>query len=409
MIQVFPFRGWRPPPELAPLVASRPYDVVTTAEAAELAEENPLSFLHVVRAEIDLPPGTDPHDASVYEKARENLQRLFDERVLILDDEPSLYLYRLQLEDHIQIGLVCCCAVDDYDNGLIKKHEHTRRDKEDDRTRHILTTGAQCGPVLITYRQVGRIDELVAAETARDPLYDFEADDEVVHTVWRVTRTAPFVEAFHGVPALYIADGHHRAASASRARAERRRANRAHRGDEEYNRFLAVLFPDTQMQTLAYNRVVTGLNGLDSRGFLDAVGEVFEVTPDEPAVPAARGQITMFFEDCWYGLMLPPGVIDDEADPVARLDVSVLQDYLLGPILGIQDPRTDERIGFVGGFGTTEALLERVRSGQADVAFCLHPVWVAELMAIADSGRTMPPKSTWFEPKLRSGLLVHRI
>lgn len=408
MIQVFPFKGLRPTSELAPKVASRPYDVVTREAAAEQAQGNPHSFLHVVRSEIDLAPDVDPYAPAVYEKARENLDALIRDHVLVQDAEPAVYLYRLESEEHAQVGLLCCCAVDDYDADVIKKHEHTRRAKEDDRTRHILATEAHTGPVLMTYRQDARIDELVARATREEPACRVIADDGVAHTIWRASDAERFVEAFRRVPALYIADGHHRAASAARARAERRKANPNHRGDEEYNRFLAVLFPDDQLQILGYNRIVKDLNGLSPDAFLSALGETFEVTPDEPSEPGGPGIISMYLGERWYCLTLPDGIVDRD-DPVASLDVSVLQDQLLAPILGIADPRTDERIDFLGGIHGADALAERVDAGEAAVAFNMYPVTVAQLMAIADSGRTMPPKSTWFEPKLRSGLVVHRI
>lgn len=408
MIQVFPFKGISPKPELAEQVASRPYDVVTREEAAALAVGNPYSFLHVVRSEVDLPADTDPYAPVVYEKARETLDSFIRDGVLVQDPEPAMYLYRLEMEEHAQVGLLCCCAVDDYDHGRIKKHEHTRRAKEDDRTRHILATHAHTGPVLMTYRGQRRIDQLVEAGIRDEPLCRVVADDGVAHTIWRTSDVELFVEAFRHVPALYIADGHHRAASAARARAERKASNSSHGGDEEYNRFLAVLFPGEQLQILAYNRVVKDLKGLTPDAFLAALEETFEITPDEPAEPGGPGIISMYLGERWYCLTLPDGVVDRE-DPIASLDVSILQDYLLGPILGITDPRADERVDFVGGIDGPDALMERVDSGAAAVAFNLYPVTVTQLMAIADSGQTMPPKSTWFEPKLRSGLVVHRI
>jgi len=414
-MRIYSFRGWRPRPDLAAQLASRPYDVVTTDEAAKLAEGKPYSFYHVTRSEIDLPAGTDLYDPQVYEKAAENFRRFCHEEALTQDEQPSLYLYRLTMGaieppggGHAQTGLVCCLGVDDYDNNVIKKHELTRRDKEEDRTRHILATRAHCGPVLIAYRRREGLDRLVEQDTAGEPLYDFVAEDGVRHTVWKVTHPKPFTEAFRPVPAAYIADGHHRAASAARVRARLRAENPAHRGDEEYNRFLAVVFPDAQLQILAYNRVVKGLNGQTLRQFLDAVGRVFAVATDAPATPDRPGRISMLLGDRWYGLSVP-AELAEAADPVARLDVSILQQALLDPVLGIKDPRGDKRIDFIGGVHGTDALVERVRSGTADVAFSLHPVRVQDLMAIADAGGVMPPKSTWFEPKLRSGLVVHTI
>jgi uncharacterized protein (DUF1015 family) len=403
-----PFRALRPPAERAQAVASVPYDVVNTEEARALAEGNPLSFLHVSRPEIDLPPGTDLYSDAVYRKAVENFEKLSAEAPLEKETEPSLYLYRLIMGEHQQIGVVACCSVDEYDNNIIRKHERTRRDKEDDRTRHIVMLRAQTGPVFLTYRTRPEIDEQVNAAITAEPLFDLTAQDGIRHTVWKLTDTDGLVDAFASVPLLYIADGHHRAASASRARAELREQSFTHTGTEDYNFFLTVIFPDSQMQILAYNRVVRDLNGLAKEEFLNALKRQFSFTENANPSPAQRGHWSMYLDGRWYGLQLAP----DATLPVgtvSALDVSVLQDRLLDPILGIKDVRTDKRVDFVGGLrGTTE--LERlVNEGKAAVAFSLFPTTVAELLMVSDANEIMPPKSTWFEPKLRDGLLIHTI
>jgi uncharacterized protein (DUF1015 family) len=407
MSRIRPFRALRPPVDRAAAVAAVPYDVVDTAEAAALAEGNPLSFLHVSRPEIDLPPGTDLHSDEVYAKARENLDRLVETCPLVTDEIPSLYLYRLRMGEHEQTGLVACCSIDEYDADLIKKHERTRRDKEDDRTRHLLTLGAQTGLVFLTYRGRDEIDAAAAEVVAGEPLYDFVAADGIAHTLWRVPEPERFVEAFERVPALYVADGHHRSASASRARAALRDENPSHTGEEDYNFVLAVVFPGDQLRILPYNRAVKDLAGRTPEAFLAAVAERFEVTPGASSSPE-RGAFAMYFGGRWYGLRPPAGAVD-ERDPIASLDVSVLQDRLLAPVLGVEDPRTDTRIDFVGGIRGTDELERLVDSGRAAVAFSLHPTTVEDLMRIADAGEIMPPKSTWFEPKLRDGLVCHKI
>ena len=408
MAVIRPFRALRPPVERAQAVASVPYDVVNTEEARALADGNPLSFLHVSRPEIDLPPGTDLYSDAVYRQAVENFAKLTAEAPLEKEAEPSLYLYRLIMGEHQQIGVVACCSVDEYDNNIIRKHERTRRDKEDDRTRHIVMLRAQTGPVFLTYRMRPEIDEQVNAAITAEPLFDLTASDGIRHTIWKLTDTDGLVNAFASVPLLYIADGHHRAASASRARAELREQSFTHTGTEDYNFFLTVIFPDSQMQILAYNRVVRDLNGLAKEEFLKALKRQFSITENANPSPAQRGHWSMYLDGRWYGLQLAP----DATLPigtVTALDVSVLQDRLLDPILGIKDVRTDKRIDFVGGLrGTTE--LERlVNEGQAAVAFSLFPTTVGELLMVSDANEIMPPKSTWFEPKLRDGLLIHTI
>ena len=408
MAVIRPFRALRPHPERAESVASVPYDVVNTDEARALANGNPLSFLHVSRPEIDLPPGTDIHSDAVYRKAVENFEKLISTCPLEKETEPSLYLYRLIMGNHEQIGIVAVCSIDEYDNGTIRKHERTRRDKEDDRTRHMLMLRAQTGPVFLTYRRNADIDEQVSAAVSAEPLYDLTASDGVRHTIWRISDTESLVKSFESVPLLYIADGHHRAASASRARAELRDQSFGHTGKEDYNYFLTVIFPDSQVQILAYNRTVHDLNGLSKEAFLDEIRTQFTVTENANPEPEKRGHWSMYLDGKWYGLQLSPAATLP-AGTVAALDVSVLQDRLLDPILGIKDVRTDKRVDFIGGLRGTKELERLVDEGKAAVAFSLYPTTVAELLMVSDANEIMPPKSTWFEPKLRDGLLIHLI
>jgi uncharacterized protein (DUF1015 family) len=402
MASIHPFRALRPAPARAAAVSSVPYDVVSTEEARELAEGNPLSFLHVTRAEIDLSADTDPHSPRVYEKARENFASLRERAPLVLDDTPSLYFYRLRRGAHEQTGIAGCFSLDEYDADVIKKHERTRRDKEDDRTNHMVALGAQTGVVFLTYRSITGIDSLARQATAGEPLYDFTAADGVQHTVWRTgpDQTRAVVEAFGTVPALYIADGHHRAASAARARA-------AVNGRADASTFIAVAFPDDQMQILPYNRTVKDLGGRTPEQFLNEVRSRVSVTPG-PATPARHGDVSMYVAGRWYTLAIGQAPPADESR-ASTLDVARLQHSVLEPVLGIGDIRTDKRIDFVGGARGTSALEAAVDSGNAAVAFSMSPVTIDDLMAISDSGGIMPPKSTWFEPKLRDGLLIHLI
>jgi uncharacterized protein (DUF1015 family) len=402
-MRIHPFKGLVPQPAFAPEVACVPYDVVNAAEAAALAAGRPHSLLHVDRAEIDLPAGIDPYSDAVYAKARENLIGLQRSGVLARESEPCLYVYQQQMGAHVQRGLVAGCHVDDYDGGLIKKHEKTRRDKEDDRTRLIDTLGADTGPVFLTYRDNAGVTALVNAKTQEKPLHDFTAPDGIRHTVWRIADGAEWVNAFAAVPVTYIADGHHRAASAARVARLRRERNPHHTGGEDYNWFLCVLFPASELKILPYNRLVADLNGRSPAQFLASVKGVFAVDDNAPATPAGVGRVSMYLDGKWHGLKMP---VDPKADPVSRLDVSVLQDKLLAPVLGIDDPRTSKRIDFVGGIRGTGELVKRV-DAEGGVAFSMYPVTLAQLMDIADAGQIMPPKSTWFEPKLRSGLFIH--
>jgi uncharacterized protein (DUF1015 family) len=367
-----------------------------------------LSFLHVSRPEIDLPDGTDIYSDVVYRKAAESFEKLKRECPLSVEESESIYLYRLIMGEHEQIGVVACCSVDEYDNDIIRKHERTRRDKEDDRTRHMLTLNSQTGPVFLTYRARPEIDTMMMETTATAPLYDFTAPDGVQHTVWHAPDPVRFVQAFREVPFLYIADGHHRAASASRARADLRDRSFAHTGDEEYNFFLTVIFPDDQLQILPYNRVVRDLGDNTPGEFLMNIETKFDVTEDASPTPERPGQWSMYIMKRWYGLTLKGGA-PSTRDPVGSLDVSILQEYLLDPILGIKDVRTDKRIDFIGGIRGTQELEKLVDDGRAAVAFSLYPTTVEDLIRVSDAGSIMPPKSTWFEPKLRDGILIHNI
>lgn len=408
MAVIRPFPALHPPTDQARKVASVPYDVVNTDEARALAANNPLSFLHVSRSEIDLPAGTDPHSDPVYRRALENFEKLKKDCPLETQEPPSIYLYRLIMGDHEQVGLVACCSIDEYDKDLIRKHERTRRDKEDDRTHHMLVLRAQTGPVFLTYRATSDIDTMVMETMTANALFDFTADDGIQHTVWRVPDPVRFVHAFREIPFLYIADGHHRAASAARARAELKEQSFSHTGDEEYNFFLAVIFPDDQVQILAYNRVVRDLNGLSSSEFIAALKKNFNVAEDGSPDPASPGQWAMYLEGRWYTLSVPAGVAQPQGT-VASLDVSILQDRLLDPILGIKDIRTDKRIDFIGGMRGHRELKRLVDEGKAAVAFSVYPTTMKNLLRVSDAGEIMPPKSTWFEPKLRDGLLIHTI
>jgi uncharacterized protein (DUF1015 family) len=406
MAALFPFRALRPRPADASLIAAVPYDVVSTSEATALADGNPLSFLRVSRAEIELPAGTNPYGDEVYARAQQNFARL-RERSMVVEPEPSLYFYRLRMGPHEQTGLAGCFSLEEYDRDVIKKHERTRADKEDDRTRHMIALGAQTGPVFLTYRASSEVDAIAARVVSHEALFDFEAPDGVRHTIWTIPHgeIAALVAAYGRIPALYIADGHHRAASAARARAHVAATDSA--GDAaEVNTVLAVAFPHDQVQILAYNRVVKDLGRLSPAAFIEILREHFTVDAGPPS-PARRGEIAMYFQGEWR--TLGPRVRPDPQDPIGSLDVSVLQDALLSPILGIVDVRTDKRIDFVGGAKGATELQRLVDTGQAAVAFSLFPVSVGDLMAVSDAGAIMPPKSTWFEPKLRDGLLIHTI
>jgi uncharacterized protein (DUF1015 family) len=403
-MQIRPFKSWCARPDLAAQVAAVPYDVVNTAEAAGLAAGIPYSFLHVSRAEIDMAPGIDPYSESVYQQGRDTLIRFQKEGIVIQEATPQLFLYRQTMGRHVQRGIVACCSTAEYEQKIIKIHEKTRQDKEDDRTRHIKTLNAQTGPVFLLYRDNPALNTLVAEAEKAAPLFDFIAADGVAHAGWKFANPESVSTAFSRVPVAYIADGHHRAASAARVARERRATHPDQTGEESYNWFLGVLFPASQMKILAYNRLIKDLNGLTPAAFLEMVHSRFTVTPATSPAPAAPGSICMLLGNIWYELRwsLPANTSLE-----SQLDVSVLQERLLAPVLGIDDPRTSKRIEFVGGIRGTSELETRISGGDYAVAFSMHPTTVEQLMDIADTGGIMPPKSTWFEPKLRDGLFVH--
>ena len=407
MAIIRPFTALRPTPGNVERVSAVPYDVVSVDEARALAAGNPLSFLHVSRAEIGLPPSTDPYSDGVYDRALENFNRLRASAPLVIEDTPSVYLYRLRMGSHSQTGLAACYSLDEYDRNLIKKHERTRREKEDDRTRHISKLRAQTGPIFLTYRASRSIDAVADRVTATPPLFDFETVDGVGHTVWRVVGTdlAMLVKAFGELPFLYIADGHHRAASAARTRNYLAEAEPGVT-HEEADWMLAVAFPDNQTQILPYNRVVKDLAGHTPETFLAALNARTPVSDGQPD-PTRRGEVSMYLSGRWHRFHLKGQA--GAADVGSTLDVSLLQDQVLAPLLAIADPRTDKRIDFVGGIRGTGELEKLVDAGKAAAAFSLFPVGVGDLIRIADAGEIMPPKSTWFEPKLRDGLLSHLI
>ena len=413
MAVVKAFRAVRPAPELADKVAALPYDVMNSDEARQMVAGNPWSFLHVDKAEIDLDPAIDLYDTRVYEKARDNLNTMIADGVFVQDGAPCLYIYKQVMNGRAQTGIVGCTAVDDYRNNIIKKHELTRADKEQDRINHVDYCDANTGPIFLTYRAEKAIDEIVEATMAeKAPVYDFVSGDGIGHTVW-VMDDAQKIEKisalFAGIDYLYIADGHHRSASAVRVGMKRREANPAWDGSEEFNYFLSVIFPDNHLYIMDYNRLVKDLNGNTAETFMVKVAEKFAVTPYEGTLkPEKKHTYGMYLAGKWYLLEAKEGTYD-AADPVARLDVSILQNNLLHPILGIGDPRTDKRIDFVGGIRGLKALEDRVNSGEMTLAFSMFPTTMEDLMDIADAGAIMPPKSTWFEPKLRSGLFIHKL
>ncbi|MBL4847258.1 MAG: DUF1015 domain-containing protein [Planctomycetes bacterium] len=401
MSVVQPFRALRPTPESAIRVASVPYDVCSTEEARALVEGNPDSFLHVIRAEIDFPPETDSHGAEVYRKGRENLAALEERGALVREETPSLYLYRQIMNGHAQTGLVGTYSVDEYDSGAIVKHEFTRPDKEADRTAHVTTLGAQTGPVFLTYHASTELKSQVASDQTAAPLFDLTSQDGVQHTLWRVPDPAPYVAAFGSLDFLYIADGHHRSAAASNVRRARVEAGAG--PDDASHHFLAVAFPSDEVQILPYNRIVHDLGQRTPESFLEALDGIGTLERDTGPTPESDDAVSVFAAGAWHTLRLTP----QADDPVSRLAPSMLQDKVLGPLLGITDPRKDDRISFVGGIRGTAELEARVSRGEGLVAFSMPAVTVAQLIAVADAGQVMPPKSTWFEPKLRSGVLTY--
>ena len=409
------FRAIRPIPSLANQVAALPYDVMNSDEAREMVKDNPFSFLHVDKAEVDLDPSVDLYDTKVYEKARDTLYKMINEGVFLQDDAPCLYIYKQVMNGRAQIGIVGCTSIDDYSNNIIRKHELTRADKEQDRINHVDYCDANTGPIFLTYRGREEINAVVEAKMAEEPpVYNFESEDGISHTVWIIDEPE-LVEALTGafaqVDYLYIADGHHRSASAVRVGGMRRQTNPGYNGSEEFNFFLSVIFPEDQLYIMDYNRIVKDLNGLSKEAFLEKVSEKFLIAPyaqDGALKPTEKHTFGMYLDGSWYLLAAKPDTFDP-FDPVAQLDVSILQNNLLHPILGIGDPRTDKRIDFVGGIRGLDALAKRVDSGAMAVAFSMYPTTMDDLMNIADAGAIMPPKSTWFEPKLRSGLFIHKL
>ena len=405
------FRAVRPKKEYAAQVAALPYDVMNSAEARVKVQGNPLSFIHVDKAEVDLPEGVDLYSDAVYAKAAENLQKLSDEGVCFTEDAPKLYIYRQQWNGVCQTGIVGCASVDDYLNGVIKRHELTRADKEEDRIRHVDTCDANTGPIFLAYRRSGAIDAVIDKVTARAPEYDFVSEGNVQNTVWVIDDAADIAavtDGFRAVESLYIADGHHRAASAVKVALKRREANPGYTGEEEFNFFLAVYFRADELKILDYNRLLKDTNGLSDEALFGRLGEVFAMEKsDKPVKPTARHTFGMFYKEQWYALTLKEGLAD-ESDAVGSLDVSLLQKLVNEPIFGIGDPRTDKRIDFVGGIRGLSELEKRCREDMV-LAFSMCPTSLDELMAIADAGEIMPPKSTWFEPKLLSGLFIHRL
>ncbi len=404
---ILPFNGQIPPVDKVSKVAAVPYDVVNSKEAAELADGNPLSFLRVSRPEIELEPGIDLHDDKVYAKAAANYKRLIESAPLTCDPEKHLYIYRLIMDGHSQIGVLGASSTEEYEAGLIKKHEKTRTDKEDDRTRHLLELRSHTGPVFLTYRDSAAIDAMIDDVVAGQPLFDFTAPDGIQHTLWRMSAedSTALSGLFKEVPALYIADGHHRAAAAARTAKICREANPDHTGDEDYNYFLTVTFPATQLKILAYNRAVKELNGMTPEELLKEIDKKFKITATTDPVPPVSGTFCMYLCGDWYELQ--PEFEISNLGVTERLDVSVLQDNILAPLLDIADPRTSTKIDFIGGIRGTEELEKLVDSGSHKVAFSMYPTTMDQLLDIADAGAIMPPKSTWFEPKLRDGLVCH--
>lgn len=411
MAEIRPFRCIRPSKEAASAVAALPYDVYDRKEAKEIVKKNPLSFLAVDRAETQFEDGKNPYVPEVYEQAARTLKRWQQEGILTEDESPFYYLYELVMEGRAQTGIVACASVDDYSCGVIARHENTREEKEQDRIRHVDVTNAHTGPIFLAYRSQEELNDLVALEKKKTPLYDFISEDGICHRVWKIEdpqKAEEIHRIFSGIPRVYIADGHHRAASAVKVAAMRREANPFWTGNEEFNYFLSVLFPDDQLMIMPYNRVVQDLNGLTREEFLKKTERYFVVTERgrKAFSPEQKGQVGMYLDGSWYQLDARPEICTD--DPVKGLDVSILQDRILGPLLGIGDPRTDSRIRFVGGIrGLSE--LERLVDSGAAVAFSMYPTSIRELFEVADAGLLMPPKSTWFEPKLRSGLFIHAI
>ncbi len=414
MSVVRPFKGYRPTAELCEKVAALPYDVMTSEEAREMVKGNPYSFLHVDKAEIDLPESIDHYSDEVYEKAKENLSSMIEKGIYIQDEKPVLYIYRLTMNGKSQTGIAACTSIDEYIENKIKKHELTRADKEEDRIRHVDTCNANTGPIFLTYRNKPSIDSIINEWVKKEPVYDFTSDDGISHTVWVIddeTVINCIIDEFKSVPALYIADGHHRNASAVKVGLKRRAEKPNYSGEEEFNYYLSVIFPDNQLHIMDYNRVVKDLNGYGSEEFINELSKKFNVSKYKEGwcyKPDKMHTFGMYLEGKWYILEAKDSIVN-ENDSVACLDVSILQNELLSPVLGIGDPRTDNRIDFVGGIRGLEELEKRVDSGEMKIAFSMYPTTMDQLMNIADDNKIMPPKSTWFEPKLRSGIFIHML
>jgi len=409
-----PFKAFRPQPDLVTKVASPPYDVLNSEEARQLVKDNPDSFLHVNKAEIDLDSSIDHYDQKVYEKARENLGRLIEKKKYLQDEQEKIYIYRQIMKGRSQSGLVVCVSIDDYLKGKIKKHENTREDKEKDRINHIDFTDANTGPVFLTYKAKGKINQIISSWTKeKEPVYDFTSEDGITHTCWVIddkSTVQQLVESFAGIDYLYIADGHHRAAAGTKVGLKRREQLKDYTGKEEFNYFLSVLFPHDELCIMDYNRVVADLAGNPEEEFIKKISEKFTIekySGESVYRPEAKHTFGMYLDNCWYRLTAKPGTFDED-DVVGSLDVSILQNNLLTPVLEIEDPRTDQRIEFVGGIRGLEELEKRVKAGMK-VAFSLYPTSIEELMKVADAEKLMPPKSTWFEPKLRSGIFIHKL
>lgn len=410
MATIKPFKAYRPCEAYVSQIAALPYDVYNRAEAVEVVKANPNSFLAIDRAETSFPAEVDTYDARVYDKAKELLDLWISEGKFIQEENSCYYIYEQVMDGRSQKGIVACASIDDYANNVIKKHENTRADKELDRIRHVDTCSAQTGPIFLAYRSCDRINEIVAEVVSGKAVYDFTSDDGIIHRVWVINNggtVAELQQLFSKMNAIYIADGHHRCASAVKVGMKRREENPTYTGDEEFNFFLSVLFPSDELAIMDYNRVVKDLNGLSTGAFLNRISQDFEVEEKDSQVkPQEKGQFGMFLEGKWYLLKAKEAL--KSSDAVKGLDVSILQDYLLGPVLGIGDPKTDKRIDFVGGIrGLAE--LERRVATDMKVAFSMYPTSIYELFGVADADLLMPPKSTWFEPKLRSGLFIHKI
>ncbi len=408
MATIKPFKALRPDKEQAKLVSCVPYDVVYESEVRKFISTNPLSFLRVTRAEAEFLEDTKPSPEEVFKRAKENLEEFINKEILMQDGEESIYVYRVSTEEHSQTGVVACCSIDEYEKGIIKKHENVRPDKVEDRTNHLITLQAQTGLIFFAFRGTNKIKELINETVHEHPMIMFHCTDGIKHTVWRADKTEEWVEAFEEVPALYIADGHHRAESSKRARDHFRSQNPNHTGDESYNYVVAGMFPADDLQILAYNRVIKDLGKMTDEEFFEKLKENFEISETEEKHPSEHGEICMYLDGLWWRLRFT-GELPEDTDPKDKLDVSILQHFVLDPILGIKDVRTDKRIGFVGGKRGTQELERLVDEGVTKLAFSMFPTTMDDLFAVSDVNEIMPPKSTWFEPKLQDGLLVHMI